>query len=151
MAYPAMTMPALGADGEVCAHCTSAFARGDIMTAVEANDGTPLGWYCAACLAAWRHDMATLDGTDDPPSEDGITSTPEATLTAWMVAAWEAGEVERVDALSDLKHQYTTSRAVVRAAARVFADASDNAAWNALADALSGVDDDGGTETHAHL
>lgn len=36
-----------------CEGCSRPFQKGEPMTAVEANDGEPLGWYCESCLAVW--------------------------------------------------------------------------------------------------
>ena len=56
MAHIALTMTAIGVAGEICTDCERPFARGERMNAVETESGDPLGWYCDACIAAWRAD-----------------------------------------------------------------------------------------------
>jgi hypothetical protein len=56
MARIAHKLQAFGFESETCAACERQFERGEIMTAVVAEAGTPLGWFCAACLDEWRAD-----------------------------------------------------------------------------------------------
>jgi hypothetical protein len=52
-----MTMQALGLGGgmsETCTACKRPFERGATMYAIEADDGTPLGWICQGCRDDWK-------------------------------------------------------------------------------------------------
>lgn len=64
MAKVRMTMDATGLhelnDGaEHCYHCQHLFDRGETMTAVESDDGDPLGWFCRPCVDAWPRGVGT--------------------------------------------------------------------------------------------
>jgi hypothetical protein len=75
MAHIEMTMQAVGVlDAEKCAGCEKAFARGETMSAVVAESGEPLGWYCSPCIAEWRvRSQKTAESTSAQRSgvEDG--------------------------------------------------------------------------------
>ena len=45
-----------------CAGCDAVFRKGHVMTAVEATDGEPLGWFCEACIQTWRRIPAGAEG-----------------------------------------------------------------------------------------
>jgi len=56
MAQVVMEMTALAVYGsESCSGCDKAFERGELMSAVEAQDGAKLGWFCRQCLADWSN------------------------------------------------------------------------------------------------
>ena len=54
MAQVVMEMTALAVyGGELCSACDRTFERGESMSAVEAEDGAKLGWFCKQCIAEW--------------------------------------------------------------------------------------------------
>lgn len=58
MARIALYMNALGLviGQEKCEGCDRTFERGERMAAIEADDGTAMGWICDDCIADWnRH------------------------------------------------------------------------------------------------
>ena len=54
MAHIVLQMSASGIyEAEVCAGCDRRFERGELMSAIEAEDEEPLGWYCSSCIQEW--------------------------------------------------------------------------------------------------
>ena len=39
---------------EECSGCDKIFARGEQMSAVESDDGEPMGWFCPECIDDWE-------------------------------------------------------------------------------------------------
>ena len=58
MATIMLRMQALGliipGAAETCAGCGRDFSRGEMMTAVEADNGERAGWYCGDCVKKWK-------------------------------------------------------------------------------------------------
>jgi len=62
MAHIVMEMTAIGLfRSETCSGCDRAFGRGELMSAVEAEDGGRLGWFCRKCLASWPNHQNAAD------------------------------------------------------------------------------------------
>lgn len=54
MAHIKVKMPALGHTKERCTGCGRNFERGEQMSAVEYENGEPMGWFCDDCIADWK-------------------------------------------------------------------------------------------------
>jgi len=56
MARIEVCMNATGLDfaPEICSGCDRNFERGERMSAVVSDDGSPLGWYCDECIDDWK-------------------------------------------------------------------------------------------------
>ena len=52
MAKIEIQMQSLGVEEASC--CGKTFERGERMSAIVSNDGTPLGWYCDKCIDNWK-------------------------------------------------------------------------------------------------
>ena len=48
-----LTMPA-PPSGVACSQCGRTMVNREEMTAIPLADGSPTGWYCAACADCWR-------------------------------------------------------------------------------------------------
>ena len=63
MATITLRMQALGliipGAAETCAGCGREFSRGEQMSAVDADDGEPMGWYCGDCVQRWKKNGET--------------------------------------------------------------------------------------------
>ena len=51
MAIVKMTIQAIGNEPKTC---NRAFERGEIITAVEYDDGEPAGWHTQECIEYWK-------------------------------------------------------------------------------------------------
>lgn len=57
MAHIVMELTAIGIyESETCSFCDRPFLRGELISAVEAEDGAKLGWFCKQCLDEWHAD-----------------------------------------------------------------------------------------------
>ena len=54
MAHIKTTMLATITADERCAGCKRLFEHGEVMSAVEFDDGDPAGWFCSSCIENWN-------------------------------------------------------------------------------------------------
>lgn len=50
---------------EICTGCDKEFDRGEMMSAVEYDDGEPAGWFCDACIRNWNETIAKGKSTKE--------------------------------------------------------------------------------------
>jgi len=67
MAHVALQMTS--SIGEHCDGCGKPFARGQMMNAIEYENGNKAGWFCQACVDFWK-----ANGKPPEKSMDGATT-----------------------------------------------------------------------------
>ena len=63
MASIVLQMQSVGIEAESCVGCNKVIPRGDMMNAVKADNGDPLGWWCDSCIQEWRQRIKELEST----------------------------------------------------------------------------------------